>query len=325
MEVRIATFNIFWFPSSSFIGNSRSAEDLEMLREVIKRLDADVLVFEEILDLEKLEGLLSDLIPGRSYSLRDKDEQWSASTLEQQHGMKVPLAFDSNKLELLEVGSARLAGQAPTPTGRRDPVAARLRPLGGGPPLTVIGVHLKSGMLTQGAPSTHDDEVRVEEMANLTKWITTSAPIKPGGPARPGGEPTVLIGDFNAVDGNAALTALLPGGKLSSWSRPKPRFTSAMSPSPVEVHLPPEERWTTHLDREIIDHVILSPEVQLFDGPWVYAFDRDDSWLQAAGVTRDWLEEKGFTFTPKNEEPKPMENLHHISDHRPVRVSVNLT
>jgi endonuclease/exonuclease/phosphatase family metal-dependent hydrolase len=325
MEVRIATFNIFWFPSSSFIGNSRSVQDREKLREVIKRLDADILVFQEILELADLEALLSNLIPARSYSLRDQAGHWAASGLGQAHGMKVPLAFDSNKLELLEVGSALLAGQAPAPMGRRDPVAARLRPLGGGPPLTVIGVHLKSGILTVGAPSTLDDEIRVEEMAKLTEWITTSAPITAGGPARPEGEPTVLIGDFNAVRRNAALRPFAQGGDLSSWSWPTPRFASAMSPAPVEVDLPQDERWTTHLDLKIIDHVIASPEVELIGEPWVYAFDKDDSWLQAAGVSQDWLEEMGCTFTPANAPSKQVENLHRISDHRPVRVSVELT
>ena len=325
MEVRIATFNIFWFPSSPFIGNSRSVEDLEKLREVIKRLDADILVFQEILDIVSLENLLSGLIPARSYRLRDQAGQWAASGLEQTQGMKVPLAFDSNKLELLEVGSARLAGQPPAPMGRRDPVAARLRPLGGGPPLTVIGVHLKSGWLTEGPPSTPDDQIRVEEMAQLTEWITTSAPITAGGPARPAGEPTVLIGDFNAVRGNAALTPLSPGGDLSSWSWPKPRFAAPMLPSPVEVNLPPDERWTTHLDKKTIDHVIASPEVELIGKPWVYAFDRDNTWLQAAGVPQDWLEEMNYTFTPGHGPSKEVENLHRISDHRPVRVSVKLT
>jgi hypothetical protein len=103
MEVRIATFNIFWFASSTFIGNRRSGEDLEKLQEVIKRLDADILVFQEIVELEKLEDLLSDLIPGRSYSLRDQAGHWATSGTGD--GLKVVLAFDSTKLELLEVGS----------------------------------------------------------------------------------------------------------------------------------------------------------------------------------------------------------------------------
>jgi endonuclease/exonuclease/phosphatase family metal-dependent hydrolase len=326
MEVRIATFNIFWFPSSSFIGNRRSEEDREKIREVIKRLDADILVFQEILDLEALEGLLSGLIPGRSYCLRDQAGHWAASTIGQKQGMKVPLAFDSNKLELLEVGSALTAAQPPAPKGRRDPVAARLRPLGGGPPLTVIGVHLKSGVLTASStPSTPDDVIRVEEMARLTEWIKTSAPITPGGQARPIDEPTVLIGDFNAVRGNAALNPLSPAGALASYSWPEPRFASTMLPSPVEVNLPLLERWTTHLDRKVIDHVILSPEVKLIETPWVYAFDRDDSWLQAAGVSQDWLEEMDYTLKPKHGSPGDVENLHRVSDHRPVRVSVELT
>jgi len=96
-------------------------------------------------------------------------------------------------------------------------------------------------------------------------------------------------------------------------------------PSPVEVNLPLLERWTTHLDRKVIDHVILSPGVKLIETPWVYAFDRDDSWLQAAGVSQDWLEEMDYTLKPKHGSPGDVENLHRVSDHRPVRVSVELT
>ena len=323
MEVRIATFNIYWFPSSTFIGNQRSAQDREKIREVIRRLDADIIVFQEILDLEVLEEMLSNVMPGRSYSLRDQDGQWTSSSIG--NGLKVPLAFDSLKLELLEVGSARNPGEPPANMGRRDAVAARLRLRGGEQTFTVIGVHLKSGILTVGPePITADDFIRQDEMAKLTHWITTSAPIVPGGQERPAGEPTVLIGDFNAVRGNASLQPLTQDGDLSNWNWPNPRFASTMLPAPEEVPLPPSEQWTTHLDKKIIDHIILSPDVRLIDGPWAYAFDLDQSWLQAAGVSQAWLEQRDYTLTPGHGTPSRVENLHRITDHRPVRVSVEI-
>jgi hypothetical protein len=323
MEVRIATFNIYWFPSSTFIGNQRSSEDLGNIREVIKRLDSDILVFEEILDLGTLEQLLANVIPGRSYSLKDQAGHWAASSIGDD--LKVALAFDSNSLEPLDIGNARLADELPALQGRRDPVAARLRPRGDGPSFMLIGVHFKSGVLTVPPQNpTPDDLKRKKEVAKLTEWIKTSAPIIPGGHARPVDEPTVLIGDCNAVRGNVALEPLLPGGVLSTWSWPPPRFASTMVPEPVEINLPPGERWTTHLDKEIIDHVIVSPGVKLTDGPWAYAFDYDNSWLQAAGVTKTWLEERSYTFTPEGKPPIKMENLHHITDHRPVRVTIEL-
>src|SRR5215204_4450807 len=191
MDVRIATMNIFWYPSSTFIGNSRDDEDQAKIREVIKRLDADVLVFQEILDLNALAGLLTGVIPGRQYSLWDRNGQWSASGAGHA-GMKVALAYDSNKLELFEAGSALMAGQEPAGNGLRDPFAARLGRPGVGPSLTVIGVHLKSGLLTvPPAANTPADDTRVREMENLTEWITTLSPVTPGGEARPGDEPTV--------------------------------------------------------------------------------------------------------------------------------------
>lgn len=324
MEVRIATFNIFWFPSSPFIGNHRSSDDSEKICEVIRRLDADVLVFQEILGLEALEELLSDVIPSRSYSMRDQAGKWAASGIEKDD-MKVPFAFDRSKLELLEAGSVRRPGDLVAPWGRREPVAARLRPLGGGPIFTVIGVHLKSGYLTEGPdPVTKDDDIRVEETTRLSEWIATLAPITPGAAARPAGEPTVLVGDFNALRRNAAMKPFSPGGALSSWSWPEPRFASAMSPLPIEMNPPDHERWTTHLDRKIIDHVMASPELKLAEAPWVYAFDQDESWLQTVGVSRDWLEEGNYMLTPAHKPSNNVENLHRVSDHRPVRATVVL-
>jgi len=324
MKVRIATCNIFWFPSSGYIGNSRSSTDLDKVREVIARLDADIIVFQEIRDLQALNDLLS-AIPNRSYKMRDKNNNWAASTLHQPGNIKVPVAFDSNKLELLEVGNALVAGEDLSEFGMRDPVAARLRPVGGGPTLTVIGVHLKSGDLTVEPMVSADDKKRIEEIKKLLEWIKTLAPVTPGGQKRPAQEPTVLLGDFNAINGNVSLKHLLSDAVLSTWAWPQPRFASSVSPSPVELlNLQTHERWTTHLDKKIIDHVFLSPEVKLVEGPWVYAYDRDDSWLQAAGVSKNWLEEFGYTLT-KNGISSPTKNINRVTDHRPVRVTVELT
>ncbi len=325
MKVRIASFNIYWFPSSSFIGNHRSQEDLDKLREVIRRLDADVIVFQEIVDLAALEGLLSGLTPNREYQLRDAAGNWIASGAAKKGDQKVSLVFDSRTLELLEGGTALRAGDPPASKGRRDPVAARLRPRGGGPAFTVIGVHLKSGLLTEGpTPSTPDDQIRIEETEKLTAWITQLAPLTPGGPQRPAGEPTVLVGDFNAVDGNVAFKPFSAAGPLASWSQPAPRFTTKMLPSPTEANLSPNDRWTTHLDKKVIDHILVAPGTKVADGPWVYAFDRDDSWLKAVGVTGQWLEAQDYLLSPANGPAKKVENLHHISDHRPVWVDVAL-
>ena len=141
MDVRIATLNIFGYPSS-FLGNKRDAGDRAKVGELIRRLDSDVIVFEEIVDLADLNQLLSGLVPGRQYRLKDAAGNWIASAAEGD-GMKAVLAFDSTKLDLLEAGKAMKAGQSAAPAGMRDPIAARLRPAGGGKPLTVVGVHLK--------------------------------------------------------------------------------------------------------------------------------------------------------------------------------------
>ena len=89
--------------------------------------------------------------------------------------------------------------------------------------------------------------------------------------------------------------------------------------------VPPTEvgEWTTHLDRAIIDHVMLSAEAHVVNGPWVYAFDRDAECRQAEALSADWMEQKTYKLTPPGSTNKPLiENLHRISDHRPVRVTV---
>jgi hypothetical protein len=315
MDVRIATLNIFGYPAS-FLGNTRDAGDRAKVGELIKRLDSDIIVFQEIVDLDDLERLLSGLVHAREYRLKDAAGRWIASG-GGGTGMKVVLAFDRKRLELLEAGKAMKAGQPTATGGMRDPVAARLRPVGGVESLTVVGVHLKSGYLNVGPAQDPDDDVRVQEVNNLIDWIESLWPILPDGQPRP---------DFNAVRGNISVAPILSGAKLVSWSWPEPHFASTMSPSPVPLNLPESERWTTHLDKKIIDHVLLSPEVKLVEGPWVYVFDGDASWLAAAGVSEAWLEKKDYIMTPGNP-PTPVkkENLHRITDHRPVRLTVALT
>ncbi len=323
MDVRIATLNIFGYPSS-FLGNERDDKDRAMIGELIKLLDADIIVFEEIVDIADLAHLLSGFVPGRQYRLKDDAGNWIASAVGG-NGMKAVLAFDNTRLELLEAGKAMKAGQPTAPSGMRDPIAVRVRPVGGSQSLTVIGVHLKSGMLTVAPEQDADDKKRVKEVSSLIDWIESLSPISPDGNQRPAGEPTVLLGDFNAVRGNVSVEPILSGQKLKSWTWPEPLYASSMSPSPVPaVNLPASERWTTHLDRAVIDHVLLSPEVKLVEGPWVYVFSHDPAWLSAAGVTAQWLEKFEYVLTQANKPPVKKENLHRITDHRPVRVTVSL-
>jgi len=174
--------------------------------------------------------------------------------------------------------------------------------------------------------------VRVVEVNNLIDWIESRSPVlgfegEPGEELRPDKEPTVLIGDFNAVRRHISLAPILSGERLKSWSWPEPFFTSTLSPTPV-ANVPPEEHWTTFLDKAVIDHVLLSPQVELVEGPWVYVFDLDAAWLAATGVTKEWLEEPEYLLTHKDENGhvslEHKENLHRITDHRPVRLVVEL-
>src|SRR5689334_11121661 len=76
--VRVATFNVFWLGAAEADRIPRTARDEEDLVTVLRLLDADALVFQEIVDVTLLESLLlragapaADRHP-RRYRVRDE-------------------------------------------------------------------------------------------------------------------------------------------------------------------------------------------------------------------------------------------------------------
>jgi endonuclease/exonuclease/phosphatase family metal-dependent hydrolase len=108
-----------------------------------------------------------------------------------------------------------------------------------------------------------------------------------------------LLGDFNARlhDDSMAPLVSLPG-----WDWPRPA-------------LPDAAPWTTYLDREVIDHIGVSPGARLIGGSRGYAFDLDP----ALGGEGFFHRVDGFEAQRARGSPRaPVENLYRVSDHRPV-------
>ena len=141
--VHIATFNLFWFPSSVTAMNSRSSLDESLIEMVLTALSADILLFQEILDVPRLGDLLGR-IPGRQYHICQASPQTTPSS--GTNRLRIVLAFDAGKISVCR--RAVLADPAANrfKKGRGLPVVGHFQHLTSGWEFTVVGVHLKSGL-----------------------------------------------------------------------------------------------------------------------------------------------------------------------------------
>jgi len=76
--MRLATFNIYWLGGNQI---QRTEEDLGLIARVIARLDADVLVFQEIVGVAQLQTILDQAnnLTARDYKLFDADQKLLAA------------------------------------------------------------------------------------------------------------------------------------------------------------------------------------------------------------------------------------------------------
>ena len=79
--MRVAGFNLFFFPAHPPHRVERTPDDLALLTRVLAQLDADVLVLPEVLDLAALDALLTEVSAalGRRYRLSDDAGRFLAS------------------------------------------------------------------------------------------------------------------------------------------------------------------------------------------------------------------------------------------------------
>lgn len=288
--MRLATFNIYWLGDEEKI--MRTEEDRSLIARVIARLNADVIIFEEIVAPEELQGII-DMVNGltsRSYRLRDNEDRFLCdnSQLDVQGMQKVFAAYDSRQYELL-AASPLFGG-----VGRR-PFGLRVRHKDDGGQALVVGVHLKSGQ-----PLFTDEDSadrRKRQCKHLADWVAgkhaASNNILPKPSA---GEHVVILGDFNALyesnkpeyAGVVASLAPLREAGMAEWLWDKPLRDVAGG-----------DRTTSYLERLLIDYIMFSPSLKgrIAEAPTIYAFDFDPN-IGVSGIR--------------------------ISDHRPVFCEIKL-
>lgn len=305
--MRIASFNLFFFPAHAPHRVERTTEDLALVARVLAHLDADVLVLPEVLDLAVLDALLADVSAtlGRRYRLCDDAGRFLASAGNDKI-LKVALAFDAERLELVR------RHKLPSPASRS--VVVELRDRGTGEGLTVIGVHLKS---SGAAPDPERDDPgspkRAREAHAIAAWVE-GFDVDGTFVGLPTAD-AVLIGDFNEPRHRASLVPLTEGA-MTSWLWHEPVVEPAGPPAGPGA----EEPWSSYLDHEIIDHVFTSPRLttRLRGEARIYAFDRDP-----AIADPEWMHAAGPVIVPGiATPPHAVPNLYRVSDHRPIVIEL---
>lgn len=194
--VRIATWNVHDLFDAIDRTSPPGAEDLvppgaevdaKVLRVagVLERIDADVLVLQEVENLEMLERVAAGVLGGRQYRayLREGYD---------------PRGIDVGVLSRLpfEVGPSHLDDRAPD--GRRlwsrDVPEIHLQP--GGSPLVVLGAHLVSRLdLAEGG----------RRLLQASRLVDIASALRAAG-AGPG---VLVVGDLNDVPTSSTLAPLL--------------------------------------------------------------------------------------------------------------------
>ncbi len=261
--MRLATFNIYWLGANKI---ARTAEDLAHIAQVIAKLDADVVVFQEIVDVQVLQQVVdsANSLTGRTYQLFDKDHLLLG--VGRPEDQKVVVTYDEQRYDLL-AASPILGGVS------RLPFGLSLKSLAGGGQVLVVGVHLKSGW-----PSFTDAKsakTRKKQCKHLANWVAgkkkAKNPILPA--PEPGGH-VVILGDFNALyqsdnAGFADVVASLDPLReepMAQWRWQEPLADPAGG-----------DRTTSYLEHLLIDYVMLSPSLmdRVVKYPTIYAFDQD--------------------------------------------------
>lgn len=298
--LKLATFNIYWLGNDSFVAMSklepRDKADWLSIARVISKLDADVIVFEEIVSLDELQMVL-DLTReflDRSYVIRDQEGQL-LGTGKPNH-QKVVIAYDREKFDLI-AASPIFGGDG------RLPFGVRLRRVNQEEEFLVIGLHFKSGQ-----PAFNDEgsaQQRARQCQGLADWCAGKKGDLNEVLPKPGEQEKVaILGDFNAI-------SQLEPGHPESWQIIVDSL-NAFRKTPMDTWWWKQpladpnggDRTSSYLEGLLIDFIMLSPSLKekIITPPTIYAFDQDPEIIQQA--------------------TKPLE--YRVSDHRPVFVELDL-
>jgi endonuclease/exonuclease/phosphatase family metal-dependent hydrolase len=299
--MKLATFNIYWLGNERFVEMSgqeeRTQEDWSRIAQVIAKLDADVIAFQEIVSLEELQTVidLANELTSRNYQMYDKNgELLGTGKAEDQ---KVVVAYDQQRYEL--VAASPIFGGV-----GRLPFALKVRSLTDGGQALIVGVHFKSGQ--PEFENENSAERRRLQCQHLADWVAGAKVDSNAVFPKPSLEEHVtILGDFNALyelepgqpnEWGIAVESLDPlrKGHMSEWWWKKPSADPAGG-----------DRTTSYVERLLIDFVMLSPSLKsrIIQRPTIYAYDKDPE------ITNNFQKEVKYR----------------VSDHRPVHVEVDIS
>jgi endonuclease/exonuclease/phosphatase family metal-dependent hydrolase len=205
--------------------------------------------------------------------------------------------------------------------GRRDAYVMHLRVRATGAEFTLVAIHLKSGLPDAG-PDDRDAKIRLRETTFLASWLDGTLDVKLEPLERPPTADVIIMGDCNATEGSFSLEPLRKGRHYQPC-----QVAASLDPAAPFLVDDPTEQWSTFLDRAIIDHAFvsptLSPKISL---ALIYAFDLDPALDEDPAGGGHWLRRvTGYRVEPwEGAGVRPVENLYRISDHRPLRVTLDL-
>ncbi len=306
--MKLATFNIFWLGNEEFparaenqLGHEvpeRNDNDWRRIAQVVSKLNPDVIVFEEIVNLNELQTVLRYAGEATQRSFRIYDGNNLLLGNGTATGQKIVIAFDEQSYDLLAASS--IYGN-----NARLPFAVRVRNKDNQGEVLVIGVHFKSGQPL--FDDSNSASIRRGQCQHLADWVAgNKAALNPVFPKPLPGERIVILGDFNALyeleegqpnNWQIIVDSLGPlrQAQMENWSWEKPLTDSNYN----------GKRSTSYIERLLIDYVMLSPSLEnhIVQRPAIYSYDNDP---QIVGDSANNVR-------------------YRVSDHRPVWVEIDIT
>ena len=265
--MKVGTFNIYWFGDSERF--KHSPEDDLRLASLIRSMNTDVMGFIEIVDVPRFETLLGKV--GPKWTFRDAANDTLTSTPGFQH---LVLAWNTDTVELVRWMRIN--------SGDRSPIVARLKERATAKEVLAILVHPKSTRFT--------DPIGIEKRTKTFKAVVS---FLADPPPEFRNLPAFVFGDFNSLAGSPEQVPLVA---QQDWRLLAPGIV----PADADV-------WTTNLDKEVIDHFVISPAITVTDGPTIIAYDQDPA----------------IDDPPGPGDPTGLV-MKRLSDHRPVWVTFAL-
>jgi endonuclease/exonuclease/phosphatase family metal-dependent hydrolase len=264
--MKVGTFNIYWFGDTQGNKFQHAPEDDARLASLIGSMNTDVIGFVEIVNVLRFEALLSKV--GSAWTCRDAAKVPLTSIPGSQH---LVLAWNTDTVELVRWTRIDF--------GNRSPIVARLKERATGKEVLAILVHPKSSAFTD-----------LDGIKQRTQTFEAVVGFLAAPPPGFRDLPAFVFGDLNSLAGSPEQAPLVA---QDGWRVLAPTVV----PAGAGV-------WTTNLDREVIDHFVLSPTITVTDGPTIIAYDRDPAIDDPGGSTDSVMKR--------------------LSDHRPVWVTFTM-